>query len=308
MLHLLAAFYATPWVLAPEVFDAAEHIMLRWADGTRLSAEQVAAAIGDAPEAAAARRSAAQAASGRGVAVVPVYGVLAHRAYAVANTSKPLASTEALAAQFRAAAADPDVGTIVMDVDSPGGSVFGVQELGDVLHDIRQNSGKRLVAVANNTAASGGYWIASQAHELVVTPSGMVGSIGVIVPHSDTSKMKERVGVRTEYITAGKYKAEGHQDGPLTDEHRAHLQGMVDGYYGAFVKAVARGRNVPVGTVRGDGFGEGRMRLASEAVSAGMADRIGTLEETVDRYARVRQPAGGMRAELADRDIQIMEA
>lgn len=308
MIHLLAAFYSTPWALAPDVFAAAETILLRWAEGTRLSAEQVAAAIGDAPEAAAARRSAAQAASGRGVAVLPVYGVLAHRAYAVANTSRPLTSTEALAAQFRAAAADPEVGTIIMDVDSPGGSVFGVQELGDVLADIREHSGKKLVAVANNTAASGGYWIASQAHELVVTPSGMVGSIGVIVPHSDTSAMKERLGVRTEYITAGRYKSEGHADGPLTDDHRAHLQGMVDAYYGAFTKAVAKGRGVPVSTVRGEAFGEGRMRLASEAVTAGMADRVGTLDDTIARYASGRASRAGMRAEMADRDIQILEA
>lgn len=308
MLHLLAAFYATPWALALDAFSAAESILLRWADGTRLSAEQIGAAIGDAPEAAAARRAAAQAASGRGVAVVPVYGVLAHRAYAVANTSKPLTSTEALAAQFRAAAADPEVGTIIMDVDSPGGSVFGVQELGDVLADIRQHSGKRLVAVANNTAASGGYWIASQAEELVITPSGMVGSIGVIVPHSDTSAMKERLGVRTEYITAGRYKSESHADGPLTDDHRAHLQGMVDAYYDAFTKAVAKGRGVPVSTVRGEAFGEGRMRLASEAVAAGMADRVGTLDNTIARYASGRAPRAGMRAELAERDIQILGA
>lgn len=308
MLHLLAAFYSQPWALEPGVFAAAEHILLRWAAGTRLGADEVAAAVGSAPEAAAQRAAQARAASGRGVAVVPVYGVLAHRAYAVANTSRPLTSTETLAQQLRAVAADPEVGTIVMDVDSPGGSVFGVQELGDVLADIRGNSGKHLVAVANNMAASGGYWIASQAHELVVTPSGMVGSIGVIVPHTDNSAMRERVGVKTEYISAGKYKAEGFNDGPLTDEARAHLQGQVDAYYAAFTKAVARGRGVDVSTVRGEAFGEGRMRLAAEAVKAGMADRVATLEDTIARYARVRSAPAGMRAQLADRDIQILEA
>jgi signal peptide peptidase SppA len=308
MLHLLTAFYGTPWALEPAVFTSVEHILLRWAAGTRLGADEIAAAIGDGPDAAAQRRSAAQAASGRGVAVVPVYGVLAHRAYAVQNTSRPLTSTETLAQTLRAVAQDPEVGTIVMDVDSPGGSVFGVQELGDVLADIRDNSGKHLVAVANNLAASGGYWIASQAHELVVTPSGMVGSIGVIVPHQDASAMRERVGVKTEYITAGKYKAEGYQDGPLTDEHRAHLQSQVDAYYAAFTKAVAKGRGVPIATARGEAFGEGRMRLAADAVSNGMADRVGTLDETIARYARARNNQTGMRAELADRDIQILEA
>jgi signal peptide peptidase SppA len=308
MLHLLSTFYTTPWALEPAVFAAMENILLRWSAGTRLSADEIGAAVGDAPEAAAARGRAAQAASGRGVAVVPVYGVLSHRAYAVANTSRPLTSTETLGNTLRAAAADPEVGTIIMDVDSPGGSVFGVQELGDVLAEIRENSGKHLVAVANNMAASGGYWIASQAHEVVVTPSGMVGSIGVIVPYTDTSAMRERVGVKTQYISAGKYKAEGYADGPLTDEYRDHLQGQVDAYYAAFTKAVAKGRQVPVETARGPAFGEGRMRLAADAVRNGMADRVATLEETINRHARVRSAPSGLRAELADRDIQILEA
>ena len=176
-----------------------------------------------------------------------------------------------------------------------------------MLHDVRTHSGKHLVAVANNMAASGGYWIASQAAELVVTPSGMVGSIGVIVPHQDSSAMKERIGVKTEYISAGKYKAEGYTDGPLTDEHRAHLQSQVDAYYSAFTKAVARGRGAPPSEVRGPAFGEGRMRLAAEARDSKMVDRIGTLEETIARYVRAAPAPRGMRGELADRDIQILE-
>lgn len=316
MLHLLAAFYGTPWALEPGVFASVEHILLRWAAGTRLGAQEIADAVDGAPEAAAARATAARAAGGRGVAVIPVYGVLTHRAYAVANTSRPLTSTEALARDVRTAAADPDIGTIILDVDSPGGSVFGVQELADVLHDVRTHSGKHLVAVANNMAASGGYWIASQAAELVVTPSGMVGSIGVIVPHQDSSALRERVGVKTEYISAGKYKAEGYTDGPLTDEHRAHLQSQVDAYYSAFTKAVARGRGAPTSEVRGPAYGEGRMRLAADAVKNGMADRVATLDDTIQRYVK-RSSMGQMvnqalyprqlHASLADRDIQILE-
>lgn len=306
MLHLLATFRSMPWAVEPSVLALMCSIVDRWAGGVRLSADEIAAAVGQAPDAAAQRRAQVAGMSGRGVQVVPVHGVLAHRAYSVQQVSRPLTSTEALAQQFRAAAADPEVGAIVMDIDSPGGSVFGVQELADVLAGIR-GSGKRLVAVANNTAASGAYWIASQADELVVTPSGMVGSIGVIVPHQDTSAMAEKMGVKQEFITAGKYKAESHQDGPLTDEHRAHLQSMVDSYYGAFVRAVAKGRGLPVDTVRGAAFGEGRMLVAKDAVSGGMADSIGTLEDTISRLARARPASASMRAELADRDIQILE-
>lgn len=312
MLHVLATFSSMPWAVEPSVLGLMCNIVDRWAAGVRMSPQDIAAAIGEAPEAAVQRAAAARAASGGGVAVVPVYGVLAHRAYAVSKTSQPLTSTEALAQTFRAAAADPEVGTIVMDIDSPGGSVFGVQELADTLSAIRSNSGKRLVAVANNTAASGAYWIASQADEIVVTPSGMVGSIGVILPHTDASKAYEQAGLKRTYITSGRFKAEGHDAAPLDDEARDALQGMVDAYGAAFTAAVAKGRRaagvqVSVDDVRGGAFGEGRMRLARDAVDNKMADRIGTLEETIARHARGRRQSAGMSAALADRDIQILE-
>lgn len=309
MLHLLSAYFTTPWAVEAHMLATMTGIVERWAFGAgggRLSSEQISAAIGDAPEAAAQRMRDAEASSGRGVQVLPVYGVLAHRAYAVQNTSRPLTSTEALTQRFQAAAADADVGTIVMDIDSPGGSVFGVQELADVLAGIR-SSGKRLVAVANNTAASGAYWLAAQADEIVITPSGMVGSIGVIVPHTDYSAAYEKAGIKREYITYGRFKAEGHDAAPLDEEARAQLQQTVDHYGALFTKAVAKGRGVPVETVRGPAFGEGRMKVARAAVESGMADRIGTLEETVDRYRRARGSKTPMRAELADRDIQILE-
>lgn len=307
MLHLLATFRSMPWAVEPSVMALMSAIVDRWSAGVRLSPDEISAAIGDAPESAARRQAQTAGMSGKGVQVIPVYGVLAHRAYAVANTSKPLTSTEALAAQVQAAADDPNVGTILLDVDSPGGSVFGVQELADTVAGARKR--KHVVAQVNNTAASGAYWVASQASEIVVTPSGMVGSIGVIVPHVDTSAARERVGIKQEFITYGKFKAEGHIDGPMTDEHRAHLQSIVNQYGAAFTRDIAVGRRTDVETVRGPAFGEGRMKLAKDAVASGMADSIGTLEETIARLVSARPASrGGMRADQADRDIQILEA
>lgn len=297
-----------PWVVEPSVMDLMCSIVERWAVGDKLSAEEIAAAIGENPAAIAARAQDTAAQSGDGVAVVPVYGVLAHRAYSVQNTSRPLTSTEALAGRFRAAAADPSIGTVIADMDSPGGSVFGVQELAAVLGEVRA-AGKKLVAVANNTAASGAYWLASQADEIVVTPSGMVGSIGVIVPHTDMSVAYERAGVRRQFITYGKFKAEGNDAQPLTEDARANLQSIVDEYGGAFTRAVARGRGVPVETVRGPAFGEGRMKTAADAKASGMVDSIDTLDNVISRYRRGAKTARrGMSASLADRDIQIAEA
>lgn len=290
MLHLLQAFYGTPWALDPVIHASMEAVLERWTTGVRLGAPEILAAVGNAPQAAAQRRQAAAAAGGGAVAVIPVYGVLVHRGYTVDQTSTPLTSTERLGAAVRAAVANPDVGAVVLDVDSPGGSVFGVQELGDTIYSLRGQ--KPIVAVANAVAASGAYWIASQADEIIVTPSGTVGSIGVITSRTDASGAYEKAGVRKEYVTAGKYKAEGNDTGPMTDEERAYTQGLANTYYGAFTKAIARGRGLGIDVVRGEAFGEGRMRLAKEAVTAGMADGVDTLDAVIARYAGRRNASG----------------
>lgn len=301
MLRLLSAFYSQPWAVTDEAWTAMEGVLVRWSAGVRLDALQIAEAVGDAPEAAVQRRAQAQAASGGGVQVVPIYGVMTHRAYAANKLSRPLTSTEAVAAQIRQAMASDEVGTIVLDIDSPGGSVSGTAELADVVAAAR--AVKPVIAVANAEAASAAYWVASQASEVVVTPSGMVGSIGVRMPYTDDSEAQAREGIKREYISYGKYKSEG-MSGPLSDETRGYLQSMVDAYGNAFTRAVAKGRGVPVDVVRGPQFGEGRMKLATDAVASGMADRIGTLEEVIAKARRVRR---GMSSAAAQRQITILE-
>lgn len=301
MLHLLTAFYSTAWAVSDEAYTAMETIVNRWGSGLKLSAVEIDAAIGSAPEAAAARRAQAAGASGGGVQVVPLYGIMAHRAYAVANTSRPLTSTEAVGRMIQAAAADPEVGTIVLDIDSPGGSVSGTAELADIVAQARTQ--KQVIAVANAEAASAAYWVASQASEIVITPSGMVGSIGVRMTYTDTTEKDAKDGVKREVISYGKYKSEGVA-GPLTDETRAYLQSMAEAYGRAFESAVAKGRGVPVDTVRSEAFGQGRMKLARDAVASGMADRIATLDEVI---AGARRPKRGMTSAQAARQIQILE-
>lgn len=304
MLRLLAEFYSTIWAIEPSVYSQMEMILGRWSDGVKLTPAQVQAAIGDAPQAAAARRDQAARTNGD-VAVIPVYGVLTHRAYAAQQVSTQLTSTEVLAAAVRAAVANPDVSAIVLDVDSPGGSVFGVQELADVI--ISSRGTKPIIAVANAQAASGAYWIASQADEIVVTPSGAVGSIGAFMRHSDQSDKNVKDGVKNTYIYSGKYKVEGNPDGPLDAEGLAYLQTQVDSFYTAFVKAVAKGRGVGVDAVRGPDFGEGRMVLARQAVQQGMANRVATLDQVITDLRRPAKRQGGMHASTAAAHLAVLQ-
>jgi signal peptide peptidase SppA len=227
------------------------------------------------------------------IAVIGVYGVLSQRGGVDMDTSEPLTSTARLARAVQLAAADPQIGGIVLDVDSPGGSVYGLQELGDAIHAARE--AKPIAAVANSLAASAAYWTASQAAELFAAPGAEVGSIGVYTMHTCIDDLLRQKGVAVELIAAGKFKTEGNPYGPLTDEARAHIQESVDQYYDSFVRAVARGRGVSLKAVR-EGMGEGRVLQPDAAKAEGMIDGILTLDQVI---ARMQSRTGRSRTSTA---------
>lgn len=235
------------------------------------------------------------------IAVLPLMGTICQRANMLTDFSGGC-STEAFAKRFQAAIADPIVRDVVINVDSPGGSVYGVAELSDLIFAAR-GKGKKITAIANSLSASAAYWIASQADEMSVTPGGEVGSIGVFSLHEDDSGYFEALGVKFTMIRAGKYKGEGNPYEPLTTAGLEFEQSRVEDYYAMFTKAVARGRSVAVSAVRG-GFGEGRVVGAQSAVSLGMCDRVETLDDCIARLG-ARRRAAAQRAAI---DQQVIEA
>lgn len=266
--RILAAASATPWAIEEEKLDAIAAFLGRRAEGHLTEDEILARLGGPAPQPR-------QASTGRGVAVLPLFGVISHRMGSMASISGGT-STEAFAASFRAAMENPEVGTIVLDVDSPGGTVSGVPELAREIAAARGQ--KRVIAVANGLMASAAYWLASGAEEIVATLSSRVGDIGVFWMHMDRSGASERAGVKTTVIRAGRFKAERNPYEPLTEETRAALQAEVDEYYELFVADVARNRGDTPASVR-SGYGEGRSLIAAKALKANLVDRVATLDE-----------------------------
>lgn len=277
--RILRAVCETPWAITAERMADIVDVLAFQASGGKLSAEEIRAYVGDDIKGERGVRSA-----GGGVAVLPLRGVIAHRIEEVSDISGPGGtSTEGFSRRFREAMNNDEISSIVIDVDSPGGAVSGVQELGD---EIRQARGdKPIIAVANSLAASAAYWLAAQADELVVTPSGEVGSIGVFAAHQNMQKALEAVGVEVTMISAGQYKTEGNPYEPLSDEAAAYMQSRVDAYYDAFINAVAAGRGIESSRVRED-FGQGRVVGAQDAVRVGMADSVETLDQVVARMRR----------------------
>lgn len=274
--HIVNEIFRKPWAILPEKLHVMAELVALRASGEKLTEEEIRMRIG---------AQSIEAAKGRGgtsygnVAVLQVYGVISQRMSLMTEISGGT-SAEQITKQLRAALADPNVGSIVLDVDSPGGGVEGVPELASEILDARVK--KKIIAVANTLAASAAYWLASCASELVVAPSGQVGSIGVFTAHEDLSQALEKEGVKVSMVSAGKFKTEGNPYEPLSDEGRAALQTKVDAFYEMFIKAVAKGRGVAQADVRG-GFGQGRMLLAQDAVKEGMADRVATLDQTLAR-------------------------
>lgn len=300
LLRVLGAFAATPWALDLATLEALAAVLERASAG-RLDDAEIRAAV----EAKADRSSYAAVGAKENVAVIAVHGVLAHRAQMVNDVCGPGGtSTEALDAAIQSAVADPTIRSIILDIDSPGGSVFGVQEVADTIFAAREK--KPIAAVANAGAMSAAYWIASAAHEIYVIPSGEVGAIGVFGQHVDTSEADKAAGKVTTVISAGKYKTEGIA-GPLSDDAKAAMQSRVDAYYTQFVKSVARSRGVAVDAVR-NGYGEGRTLGAQAALAAGMVDGIDTLSNVISKYARRTAEAANKPRALAQARIAIAAA
>ncbi|MBB6319252.1 signal peptide peptidase SppA [Paraburkholderia tropica] len=217
-----------------------------------------------------------------GVAIVPVMGVLAKRANLFQSVSGG-ASTQIIGNMVNQAADDPSVKAIVLSVDSPGGAVDGVQQLADKVRAVRGK--KPIVTVADGQMASGGYWIGSAADEVYIADrTTVVGSIGVVYTHTDTSKQDEARGVKRTDITAGKYKRIAGQHEPLSDEGRATIQVQADHLYSVFVHDVAENRKVPVDQVLSD-MADGRVFVGQQAIDAGLVDGVATLDDVVARLS-----------------------
>lgn len=304
--HIVSALFTAPWAVEPRRAQALSRVVLRRASGERMSAFEIDDEIGSERDRINERLIAADRvnASRAGVAVVPILGTLIHRGSL--DNSSGMTSTELIAAKLRAAANDAGVATILLDVDSPGGEVSGTPELAAQIAAIE----KPVVAVANAWAASAAYWIATAADELVVTPSGEVGSIGVLILHQDDTKAMEAEGVTQSVISAGEFKAE--MWGPLSEDAKAELQRRATAIYGDFVASVARSRGTTPAAVR-DKFGRGRMVSAKEALDAGMVDRVATFQETLDRLLAGGKPRRRARAaadpraelDLCERELEL---
>ena len=217
-----------------------------------------------------------------GVATIPIHGELVNRGSWL-DAYSGLVSYDGLTAALRQAEGDPAVNGILLDIDSPGGEASGCMETADVVRSVAGT--KPVSAFVNGLGCSAAYALAAGCSDITVTPSAMVGSIGVVMMHVDRSAALGKAGVKPTLIHAGAYKVDGHSTQPLADDVRDRLQARIDGAYDLFVGSVVSHRPMTDAAVRGT---EAGVFMGAEAVKIGLADRVGTL---ADALATLPKPA-----------------
>ncbi|MFN3615175.1 MAG: S49 family peptidase [Rubrimonas sp.] len=205
-----------------------------------------------------------------GIAVIEIAGVLIHRGGWIGQSSGQT-SYEGVAAQIEAAASDPAVRGLALEIDSFGGEVAGVFDLADRIRAIRGT--KPVWAFVAEHAFSAGYALASQADRILLPRTGALGSIGVVVLHADLSGQLDQDGVRVTLVHSGQHKVDGNPYQPLPEGVRDDIQREIDVLRFLFAETVAAGR---AGRLSQDAAlaTEAATFRGPDAVAAGLADEV----------------------------------
>ena len=227
-----------------------------------------------------------------GVTVIEVSGVLVHRGAWIGQSSGQT-SYEGIAAQLGAAASDPAVRGIALEIDSFGGEVAGVFDLADAIRAAR--SAKPVWAFVAEHSFSAGYALASQADRIILPRTGAVGSIGVVVMHADLSGQLSDAGVTVTLIHSGAHKVDGNPYAPLPDPVRARIQGEIDSIRSLFAQTIAAGRGRRL-TAEAALATEAECFRGAEAVAAGLADEVSDPASAFAAFAAAVNRRGTIRS------------
>jgi signal peptide peptidase SppA len=206
-----------------------------------------------------------------GIALIVIAGPLMKKASKFGGTS----SVETRSA-IRKAVNDEEDKSILLHIDSPGGTVAGTA---DLAADVKAaNVLKPVYAYIEDLGASAAYWVASQARRITANATAEVGSIGTLLVLADTSGMYESKGIKVHVISTGKYKGAGADGAPVTDDHIKMFQEEVDDLNEHFLNGVAKGRKGKMTMAQVREVADGRCHIASKAKDLGLIDEVGSLD------------------------------
>ncbi len=275
----------SPWAILPDKLVEIQAIYATHLRGDKIDIEAVEKRIGRPLDNSA---TGAYEITDEGVAIIALDGVLAKRANLLTQISGGT-STSLAARDIRAAAGDASVKAIILAIDSPGGTVDGTQALAQEIK--AADAKKPVVAWASGAMASAAYWAGSAARAIYIADgTTMVGSIGVVQTHVDTSGADAQAGVKKTDVFAGKFKRIASSNAPLSEDGAAYMQAQVDYTYSLMVADIAAQRGVTVEKVVED-MAEGRVFMGQQAIDAGLADGVSALDALI---AKLSEGAGAL--------------
>lgn len=277
--HVLSFVLEHPWAITRPMLAILAGIVGRHVAGQYATADEIAVALVN-------RKDLPKPTPGGAVALIRISGVIAPRMNLLSDISGGV-TFEGLSAQLQTAMANKAVKTIVLDIDSPGGSVAGMTEFAREVMAARTK--KAVIAQIQYLGASAAYSVASAATEIFAAPSAMVGSVGVYGAHDDVTEALAKLGVKRTYISAGKGKTDTI-DGPLGDDAKARMQAVIDDAYGRMVGDIVKGRGKGMTANRVRNEWQAHVYPATEALELGMIDGIATLDDTLARVTGGAQP------------------
>lgn len=212
------------------------------------------------------------------VAVIPIRGTIVKRdgfySWLFGGASVPR-----MIEAVNAASVDGAARAILTVFDTPGGTISGLDSVVDAIRNAREK--KPVVAYAEGQMASAGYWFGSAAQKIIAEKTSQVGSIGVLMIHYDYSENDRQHGIKRTYLAAGKYKAMGNDAEPLSSDARAMFEAHLNHYNGLFIDTVAKNRGVDRRVVL-EKMADGRIFIGSQALEAGLIDKIGNQRDAIE--------------------------
>lgn len=288
--HLASLLFNTPLMCTPQLLDAVQQAILPRLLGGGVQVNLPTQVLGAfSPGVSERNADRIQHRTFHGVSIIPVHGILSTRGDGIDAQCNEISSYEKTAGMLDAALADNSVEHIVLDLNTPGGAAVGCFDFAERVYEARQT--KPLTAVVNYSAYSAGYMIASAAHEIIVSTTSGVGSIGVIASHVDLSKALDMAGLKVTTFFRGHRKNDLTPYEPVSEEAAAILNTELDDLYGLFVEKVARNRGLSTTVVRDTQAGIYR---GQQAITAGLADQLMYPQDAVNHIAQA----------LADRPLQ----
>jgi protease-4 len=212
------------------------------------------------------------------VLIIPVKGVITSRAKKRLMYTEP-GTVQEIVSHLEKAAKDEKMKVVILQIDSPGGTVTASDILYHEIQEFKAETGKKVVIAMMNLAASGGYYIALAGDEIYAHPTTVTGSIGVIFISPNIEGLMGKIGVEADVTKSGVHKDMGSPFRKSTETEQKLFQGIIDELYGRFLDLIVENRGLDPDTVRH--IADGRIYTARQALHHKLIDRIGYLDEAI---------------------------